>query len=181
MSEINTTKQETPFGCFMNCFGMAKSFFEDDYSFSKEDEIQLLKESFEFDRECYEPYLISKLMEDYSVKVTVESEYLVWKYGDLSSDLENDIDPTHEIISVEDYKESVENGVAIVLMDKWYIDMYTHFAHWVVVSDYRDGKFIVNDSWTGKEIKMAEDKFEKSVESLKETLLCSPVLIDIQE
>ncbi len=181
MSKIKIKRQNTPFGCFMNCFGMVKSCFEGDYEFTEEDEFRLLKESFSFDRECYEPYLIDKLKQDFSVEVIVESDYLHWKYRNLSENLESNIAPEHMILSLEDYKSAVQEGLAIVLLDKWHIDMYTHFAHWVVISDFEDGKFVVDDSWTGREIKIPERRFMDSVKSLKEKLRCSPVLIEVKD
>lgn len=181
MTRLKIKKQKTPFGCFMNCFGMVKSRFDEGYEFTEEDEFRLMRESFNFDRECYEPYLIDKLKKKYSVKVKVESDYLHWKYRNLSENLESNIAPEHKILSSEDYKSAAQEDLAIVLMDKWHIDMYTHFAHWVVISSYQDGNFVINDSWTGRQIEMREERFMESAKSLKERLRCSPVLIQVEE
>ena len=181
MSKIKIKNQCTPFGCFINCFGMVKSKFEEDYDFTDEDEIKLLEESFRFHRECYEPYLINQLKQDYRLNVNVESEYLYWRYKELSKNLENGLQPQHKILSAKDYIAAVEYGLAIVLLDKWHLDMYTHFAHWVVISDFEDGEFLINDSWTGREIRMPEERFMDSIKSLKERLRCSPVLIEVRK
>ncbi|MFB6208856.1 MAG: hypothetical protein ABEJ56_01815 [Candidatus Nanohaloarchaea archaeon] len=179
-NELNTLEQATPFGCFMNCYGMIKSYYDEDFEFDKDKELELMERSFRFDRECYEPYLISELMKEHSVNVFIESDYLVWKYQKLSETLENNIEPKHEILSADNYIESVETGFAIVLLDKWNLDMYTHFAHWVVLSDYQNGKFTVNDSWTGREIQIPKSRFMDSIENLRDTLNCSPILISIK-
>lgn len=181
MAKLKIKKQNTPFGCFMSCFGMVKSCFESDYEFTEEDEFRLLKESFSFDRECYEPYLIDKLKQDFSVEVVVESDYLHWKYRNLSENLKSNIAPEHRILSLEDYKSAVQEGLAIVLLDKWHLDMYTHFAHWVVISNYQDGSFTINDSWTGRQTEMPEERFMESIKSLKERLRYSPILIEIKK
>ena len=177
----NTLKQGTPFGCFINCYAMVKSYYVDGFEFNKDDELDLLEKSFRFDRGCYEPHLINELMQDHSVEVFIESDYLVWKYQKLSENLGNKIDPEHKIMLSGDYREAVKTGLGIVLLDKWSLDMYTHFAHWVVISGYSDSYFTVNDSWTGREIQMPKTRFMDSIKSLRNNLNCSPVLVSVEK
>ena len=179
-NELNTYKQATPFGCFINCYAMIKSRYGKDFDFDKEKELELMERSFRFDRESYEPYLIDKLLDELTVNVFIESEYLVWKYEKLSERLGNTIEPRHKILSAQDYRESVETGSAIILLDKYNLDMYTHFAHWVVLSDHKDGEFTVNDPWTGREIRIPRSRFMNSIKSLRNTLNCSPILIAVE-
>ncbi len=182
MSGVLTFRQSAPFSCFINCYAMARSHYEKSYEWDKEKEFRLMNESFRFDRECYEPYLISKLKKDYTAEVFVESPYLERRYHELSEELEEQLNPVHKPLHLEDYREAARNDVAIVLLDKWHLDMYTHFAHWVLLSDYTASEgFTVNDSWTGKEMQMPEERLQDSVRSLRERLRCSPVIIRVGE
>lgn len=174
-----TTGQEHLFTCFMRCYEMCRQYFGHDYSLDSEGELELLMKSLEIGRLTYEEYCISDLKKYFNVKVFVESPS--HKYEQYSDKLENSIDPTYKILSTEDYIKAVKNGVAIVNMDSWYLNMISHLGHWVFLRDYKNGNFIIDDPSEGKEIEFPKERFFESIKSLKNRLSKIPVLIKVRE
>lgn len=173
---IKPLKQQTEFGCFAACYAMIKNDFFGDEPFDKEIESELCRRAFGFETGANEHfYLIDLFKRGCSINVMMESPFLIDYYKNLSK-LNYTIPIEYRLIGISDFEKALDSGYVIVtVLDRWDLDMYLHFPHYVIVETHDAGSLGVVDPQKGR-IRIAKDRFLLMLENVKEKLGYSPII-----
>ncbi len=142
---------------------------------NKKDEIEIWKHGWKFNYLIGQLNYVSKKY-DKNFEAYIENKYY---FEQLLKQKSDNVDLKNKKIDVNLIKEVIRNNKVIVYLDGYYPyePGNVHAPHfWVVLRV--DNKFVeVADPWFGKEIKIPIDIFKKAINSLRNHLKYSPVIV----
>ena len=103
---VKPLKQRTEFGCLAACYAMVRNFLFGERPFAKDDESQYCKEAYRSETGFNEHFYLSELYkEGATIKILVETPYMVEGYEQLNTRLHCKIPIEHTLIGLHDYED----------------------------------------------------------------------------
>ena len=180
---IKPLRQTTEFGCLAACYAMVRNFLFEEKPFTKDDESHICKEAYKSETGFNEHFYLSELYKKGStIKILVETPYMVAGYEQLNSELHCRIPIEYALIGLHDYESLLKKGyILITLIDLWFIDMIIHYPHYVIVHGIDKHSLFLVDPKYGKEIRFSKEAFQRNLQQLKSRLGYSLVIFAIKK
>lgn len=87
----------------------------------------------------------------------------------------------NEKVSTKIIDKYLTRGSVIVLIDSYCLWSYVHGMHFVIVTGRKSKKYRIFDPWDGKEKFVQASSISKGIKDLRNRLLCSPKLIQVEK